>query len=70
MDLQTQSAVLDQPPLHAPGVITDVLISKRQQLISSCFMTLVLMLASSLRMSGLESAAQLEVFSNAFFGIW
>ena len=52
------------------SVITEVLSSKRQQLISSVFIILVLMLASSLCMYSLEHEAQPEVFSNAFSGIW
>lgn len=52
------------------SVITDVLNAKRQQLISSVFIILVLMLASSLCMYSLEHEAQPEVFSNAFSGIW
>ena len=51
-------------------VITDVINSKRQQLISSVFIILVLMLASSLCMYSLEHEAQPEVFRNAFSGIW
>ncbi len=54
----------------AMNVITEVLSSKRQQLVSSVFIILVLMLASSLCMYSLENAAQPEVFSNAFSGIW
>ena len=52
------------------NVIGEVLASKRQQLFSSAFIILVLMLASSLCMYSLENAAQPEVFSNAFSGIW
>lgn len=52
------------------GVITHVLNSKKQQLISSVFIILVLMVASSLCMYSLEHEAQPEVFSNAFSGIW
>ena len=51
-------------------VITDVLKAKRQQLISSVFIILVLMIASSLCMYSLEHEAQPEVFTNAFSGIW
>ena len=54
----------------AMNVITEVLRSRRQQLVSSVFIILVLMLASSLCMYSLENAAQPEVFSNAFSGIW
>ena len=51
-------------------VITEVLRSKRQQLLSSVFIILTLMLASSLCMYSLEHEAQPEVFRNAFSGIW
>ena len=52
------------------NVITQVIASKRQQLVSSVFIILVLMLASSLCMYSLEHEAQPEVFTNAFSGIW
>ena len=52
------------------NVIGEVINSKRQQLFSSVFIILVLMLASSLCMYSLENEAQPEVFSNAFSGIW
>lgn len=52
------------------SVITEVLKGKRQQLISSVFIILILMIASSLCMYSLENEAQPEVFSNAFSGIW
>ena len=52
------------------NVITDVIASKRQQLVSSVFIILVLMVASSLAMYSVENVAQPEVFSNAFSGIW
>ncbi len=51
-------------------VITEVIAGKSQQLISSVFIILVLMLASSLCMYSLEHEAQPEVFKNAFSGIW
>lgn len=51
-------------------VITEVLSGKKQQLISSVFIILILMLASSLCMYSLENEAQPEVFENAFSGIW
>ena len=51
-------------------VITEVLRSKCQQLLSSVFIILTLMLASSLCMYSLEHEAQPEVFRNAFSGIW
>lgn len=52
------------------NVITEVLKEKRNALVSSIFLVLVLMLASSLCMYGLEHEAQPENFSNAFSGIW
>ncbi len=52
------------------NVITEVIARKRQQLVSSVFIILVLMLASSLCMYSLENKAQPEVFKNAFSGIW
>lgn len=52
------------------SVITAVISGKRQQLISSVFIILVLMLASSLCMYSLEHEAQPDVFTNAFSGIW
>ncbi len=52
------------------SLITDVLYSKRQQLISSVFIILVLMLGSSLCMYSLEHEAQPDVFKNCFSGIW
>ena len=52
------------------NVITQVITSKGQQLLSSVFIILVLMLASSLCMYSLEHKAQPQVFTNAFSGIW
>lgn len=52
------------------SVIKDVISGKKQQLISSVFIILVLMLASSLCMYSLEHEAQPDVFKNAFSGIW
>ena len=52
------------------NVITEVIASKKQQLLSSVFIILTLMLASSLCMYSLEHEAQPEVFTNAFSGIW
>lgn len=51
-------------------VITEVISSKKQQLLSSVFIILVLMVGSSLCMYSLEHEAQPDVFSNAFSGIW
>ena len=52
------------------SVISEVIDSKRQQLISSVFIILILMLGSSLCMYSLEHEAQPDVFTNAFSGIW
>ena len=52
------------------NVITEVLSSKKQQLLSSVFIIMVLMLASSLCMYSLEHTVQPTVFTNAFSGIW
>ena len=52
------------------NVIAEVISSKRQQLLSSVFTILLLMVASSLCMYSLEHEAQPEVFSNAFSGMW
>ena len=52
------------------NVIKDVINGKKQQLISSVFIILVLMIASSLCMYSLEHEAQPDVFKNAFSGIW
>lgn len=52
------------------GVIKEVISSKKQQLISSVFIILILMIGSSLCMYSLENEAQPEVFKNAFSGIW
>ena len=51
-------------------VIKAVINGKKQQLISSVFVILILMIASSLCMYSLEHEAQPEVFTNAFSGIW
>ena len=52
------------------NVITTVLYEKRNQIISSVFIVLILMLASSLCMYSVEHDAQPEVFRNAFSGIF
>lgn len=54
----------------ALNVIGDVIKSKRDQLLSSIFIILVLMMASSLCMYSLEHTVQPEVFQNAFSGFW
>jgi voltage-gated potassium channel len=52
------------------NVITEVLYSKKQQLMASVYIILILMMASSLCMYSVEHEAQPEVFQNAFSGIW
>lgn len=51
-------------------VITTVLYEKRNQILSSVFIILILMLASSLCMYSAEHDAQPDTFRNAFSGIW
>lgn len=52
------------------NVITSVLAEKKNQIISSIFIILVLMMASSLCLYSAEHEAQPDVFNNAFSGIW
>ena len=52
------------------NVIASVLIEKKNQLISSIFIILVLMMAASLCMYSAEHEVQPDVFNNAFSGIW
>ncbi|MBO4878498.1 MAG: ion transporter [Ruminococcus sp.] len=52
------------------NVITTVLMEKKNQIVSSVFIILILMFASSLGMYNAEHAAQPEIFRNAFSGIW
>ncbi len=52
------------------NVIAEVLVRKRQQLLSSVFIILVLMLGSSLCMYSIEHTLQPDVFQNAFSGLW
>lgn len=52
------------------NVITSVLSEKKNQLISSIFIILVLMMASSLCMYSAEHEVQPEIFNNAFSGMW
>ena len=54
----------------ALNVIGDVIKSKKDQLLSSIFIILILMIAASLFMYGLENEAQPDVFQNAFSGFW
>jgi len=51
-------------------VISSVLVEKKNQLLSSVFILLVLMLAASMCMYSAEHEAQPEIFKNAFSGIW
>ncbi len=52
------------------NVITAVLYEKRNQIISSVFIIIILMLSSSLCMYSVEHDAQPNAFENAFSGIW
>ncbi|MGX8692056.1 MAG: ion transporter, partial [Eubacteriales bacterium] len=52
------------------GTITAVLKSRKQQLLSSTFIILVLMVSASLMMYSVEHEAQPDVFRNALSGIW
>ncbi|MCM1497533.1 MAG: ion transporter [Clostridium sp.] len=52
------------------NVITSVLAEKKNQIISSVFIILILMMTSSLCMYSAEHEVQPEVFRNAFSGIW
>ena len=51
-------------------VITSVLREKRNQIFSSLFIVLILMLASSLCMYSVEHQAQPDKFANALSGMW
>ncbi len=52
------------------NVITNVLNDKKNQIISSVCLVLILMVASSLGMYSLEHEAQPDIFKNAFSGMW
>lgn len=52
------------------SVISNVLIRKKEQLISSVFVVFILMLISSILMYYFEHDAQPDVFENAFSGLW
>ena len=52
------------------NVIKSVIYEKRNQLASSVFIIMVLMMASSLFMYSIEHKAQPDAFRNAFSGIW
>lgn len=52
------------------NVIAEVMIEKKDQILSSVWMILILMIASSLCMYSLENEAQPDKFKDAFSGIW
>lgn len=52
------------------NVISDVIVSKKKQLLACVFIITTLMIASSLCMYSVEHEAQPDVFQNAFSGIW
>ena len=52
------------------NVITSVLKEKKNQIFSSVFIIVILMMASSLCMYSAEHAVQPDVFRNAFSGMW
>ncbi|MBO6140886.1 MAG: ion transporter [Ruminococcus sp.] len=52
------------------AVIVSVIIEKKNQIFSSIFIIIVLMIASSLGIYGAEHEAQPEAFNNAFSGMW
>lgn len=52
------------------NVIMDVLKQKKEQIISSICIVLIMMLAASLLMYSVEHEAQPDVFQNAFSGVW
>ncbi len=52
------------------NVIKNVIYNKRNQIFSSIFIIVILMLASSLGIYSVEHEAQPNVFENAFSGIW
>lgn len=52
------------------NVITSVIIEKKNQILSSVFIILILMLASSLGIYSAEHKAQPDAFKNAFSGMW
>ena len=52
------------------NLIKDVLMERRKQILSSLFIILILVLASSLAIYGAEHEIQPEAFENAFSGIW
>lgn len=52
------------------NVIKTVLLDKKNQIMSSVFILMILMLASSIGIYSAEHEAQPEAFQNAFSGIW
>lgn len=52
------------------NVMANVIYEKRNQIMSSLFVVLLLMISASFCMYSLEHDAQPEVFDNAFAGIW
>lgn len=52
------------------NVIAEIFSDKKDQIISSIFIILILMVASSLCMYSLENPVQPDRFSNAFSGLW
>ncbi len=52
------------------NIIFSVIMEKRNQIMSSLFIIIVLMFASSLGIYACENEAQPDVFTNAFSGIW
>ncbi len=52
------------------NVITEVVARRKNQLISSVFLVLILMISASILMYGIEHEAQPDVFRNAFSGFW
>ncbi len=52
------------------GVIGRVLIGKKNQILASIFIIVMLIMASSLCMYSVEHEAQPDVFKNAFSGMW
>ncbi|MBR6336836.1 MAG: ion transporter [Ruminococcus sp.] len=52
------------------AVIVSVVFEKKNQILSSLFIIVVLMIASSLGIYGAEHEAQPEAFNNAFSGMW
>nr|MCR4952008.1 ion transporter [Solobacterium sp.] len=58
------------PNTDSFNVIIAVLAEKKNQILSSVFIVIILMLAASLCMYSVEHDAQPDVFENAFSGVW